>query len=69
MVRDKAVKAAELNNIGKIDDPLGPVPPLAAGRNWLLNGATQTQDGKAFRIEMEWLASDRGGWDAEIYTD
>ena len=68
-VRDKAVKAAELNNIGKIDEPLGPVPPLAGGRNWLLNGATQTQDGKAFRIEMEWLASDRGGWDAEIYTD
>jgi hypothetical protein len=68
-VRDKAVKAAELNDIGNIDDPNGPAPPLAGGRNWLLNGATQTQDGKSFRIEMEWLASDRGGWDAEIYTD
>jgi hypothetical protein len=68
-VRNKEVKATELNNIGKIDEPLGPVPSLASGRNWLLNGVTQTQEGKAFRIEMEWLASDRGGWDAEIYND
>jgi hypothetical protein len=68
-VRDSAVKTPELNNIGKIDNPLGPVPSLAGGRNWLLNGVTQSQDGKAFRIEMEWLASDRGGWDLEIYKD
>jgi hypothetical protein len=45
------------------------VPSLAAGRNWLLTGVTQTQEGKAFRLEMEWLASDRGGWDPEIYND
>ena len=40
-----------------------------AGRNWLRNGVTQTQEGKAFRLELEWLASDRGGWDADIYND
>jgi hypothetical protein len=45
------------------------VPTLAGGRNWLLNGVSQTQEGKSFQIEMEWLASDRGGWDAQIYTD
>lgn len=68
-VRDKPAKANELNDIGNISDPLGPVPSLAGGRDWLLNGVTQTQDGKAFRLEMEWLASDRGGWDPEIYQD
>jgi hypothetical protein len=68
-VRDKPAKADELNDIGNISDPLGPVPSLAGGRDWLLNGVTQTQDGKAFRLEMEWLASDRGGWDPEIYQD
>jgi hypothetical protein len=35
----------------------------------LLNGVTQTQEGGAFRIEREWLASDSGGWDADIYED
>jgi len=68
-VRDKPAKAAELNDIGNISVPSGPAPELAANRNWLLNGVTQTQEGKSFRLEMEWLASDRGGWDPDIYTD
>ena len=68
-VRDKGVKTAELNKIGEIDDPSGEPPTLAQDRNWLLNGVTQTQEGKSFRIEREWLASDRGGWDQDIYTD
>ena len=68
-VRDKPVKSNELNDIGNISEPSGEVPELAGGRNWLLNGVTQTQEGKSFRIEMEWLASDRGGWDEEIYKD
>jgi hypothetical protein len=68
-VRDRPVEGAELNKIGNIDVPNGPVPALAGGRNWLLNGVTQTQDGKSFRLEMEWLASDRGGWDPQLYTD
>ena len=38
-------------------------------RNWLKNGITQTQEGKAFRLENEWLAGDRGGWDAQINND
>jgi hypothetical protein len=68
-VRDKPAAAAELNDIGNIATPTGPAPTLAGERNWLLNGVTQTQEGKSFRLEMEWLASDRGGWDAEIYKD
>lgn len=67
-VRNSPVKTAQLNNVGKIDVPDGPVPVLGGGRNWLSNGVTQTQDGKSFRIEAEWLMSDRGGWDPEIYA-
>ena len=65
----EAASGVELNDIGNIAAPSGPVPTLAGGRNWLLNGVSQTQEGKSYRIEMEWLASDRGGWDAQIYTD
>ena len=68
-VRDKEAKSSELNDIGKIATPEGPVPDLADGRNWLLNGLNQTQEGKSFRLELEWLASDRGGWDPDIYGD
>ena len=68
-VRTRPAEAAELNKIGNIDIPNGPAPQLAATRNWLLNGVTQTQDGKAFRLEAEWLASDREGWDPDIYND
>jgi len=68
-VRDKPAKSAELNKIGKIDDPSGPAPSLANGRDWLHNGLTQTQEGKSFRLELEWLASDREGWDPDIYKD
>jgi hypothetical protein len=68
-VRDKPVKSDELNDIGNISEPSGEVPELAGGRNWLLNGVSQSQEGKSYRIEMEWLASDRGGWDEDIYQD
>ena len=68
-VRDKPAEAAELNEIGNIATPSGPAPALAGDRNWLLNGVSQSQEGKSFRLEMEWLASDRGGWDSDIYQD
>lgn len=68
-VRDKPAKAAELNDIGNVSSPSGPAPGLAGGRDWLLNGVSQTQEGKSYRLEMEWLASDRGGWDPDIYQD
>ena len=68
-VRDNEVRNSDLNKIGEIDNPDGPAPSLAQGRDWLLNGVTQTQEGRSFRIEKEWLASDRGGWDPDIYED
>jgi hypothetical protein len=67
-VRNRPVEAEELNKMGKIDTPEGPAPALADGRNWLRNGCTQNQDGKAFRLELEWLASEREGWDSQIYA-
>jgi len=67
--RDTGVRESDLNKIGRIDTPTGPVPTLASNRNWLLNGVTQTQEGRSFKVEREWLASDRGGWDPDIYTD
>ncbi len=68
-VRDSGVKPSDLNKIGEIDNPSGDPPALAQDRDWLLNGVTQTQEGRSFRIEREWLASDRGGWDPDIYED
>jgi len=67
-VRKQAAPASELNSIGKIDTPNGPCPSLAGGRTWLRNGVTQTQEGKVFRVEVEWLCSNPGGWDTDIYT-
>jgi hypothetical protein len=68
VTRDSGVRNTDLNKIGEIDMPPGPAPALANGRNWMLNGVTQTQEGASFRIEREWLASDPGGWDPDIYT-
>ena len=67
--RDNPVKNSELNKIGEVSSPGGEPPELAGGRTWLLNGVTQTHEGNSFRIEREWLASDRGGWDEDIYKD
>ena len=68
-VRNIGVSLTDLNKIGEIDTPSAHAPALSKGRNWLLNGVTQSQEGGSFRIEREWLASDRGGWDPDIYTD
>ena len=58
----------DMKDIGNISEPEGPCPELV-NRNWLKNGVTQTQDGKSYRLENEWLLSDREGWDAVIYND
>ena len=67
-VRNRTIEAAELNKMGKIDTPSGPCPALGGTRNWLKNGVSQEQEGKAFTLELEWLASNDEGWDAHIYT-
>jgi hypothetical protein len=67
-VRNRGVEAAELNKIANIDVPSGPAPALARDRNWLRNGVTQEQDGRAYAIAIEWLASNPGGWDSDLYS-
>ncbi|MCX6880841.1 MAG: hypothetical protein NTW21_44630 [Verrucomicrobia bacterium] len=57
-MRNPPAEAAELNEIGNIDTPSGPAPALAGNRNWLRNGVTRTQDGKAFRLES-WMVLSR----------
>ena len=68
-VRNRGVEAAEFYKVGCIDTPSGPAPALGSYRNWLRNGVTQTQEGKAFTIELEWLASNPGGWDPDLYAE
>ena len=60
--------AVSLSKLGLIDTPSGRAPSLSHGRTWLFNGATQSHEGSTYRIEREWLASDTGGWDSDIYT-
>jgi len=67
-VRKTSAASSDVQSIGQIDNPSGSQPGLDEGRNWLLNGVTQTQEGSAYRIEREWLASDAGGWDSDIYN-
>ncbi len=65
---DQPAVGTDLAGIGCIDaTPLGPYPNLPDGRNWLFNGMTQTQEGKAYKLEAEWISSDSGGWDTDLY--
>jgi hypothetical protein len=66
-VRKTSAASSDVNEIGQIDDPDGRQPALGNGRTWLLNSVSQTQEGKSFRIEREWISSDAGGWDEDIY--
>jgi hypothetical protein len=69
-VQDTKLDNTDLNDIGNIAEPEGNPPMLAQGRNWLCTAISQTQESKkAYRIEIEWMASDRGGWDENVYSD
>lgn len=69
-VQDTKLDNSDLNDIGNVSSPEGNPPTLAQGRNWLCTAISQTQESqKAFRIEIEWMASDRGGWDDKVYSD
>jgi hypothetical protein len=67
-VRKSSAVASDVRKIGQIDNPDGREPKLSDGRTWLLNSVTQSQEGKAYRIEREWISSDAGGWDTDIYN-
>jgi hypothetical protein len=68
IVRKSSAASSDVNKVGQIDSPDGRQPNLGDGRNWLLNSVTQTQEGSSYRIEREWISSDAGGWDADIYN-
>lgn len=68
-VRKSSAASSDVAKIGRVDQPDGREPGLKDGRTWLLNGVSQSQEGSAFRIEREWIASDRGGWDVDIYDE
>ena len=68
-VRKHGVSSAELYKVACIDTPSGPAPALGSLRNWLRNGVSQTQEGKSSTIEIEWLASNPGGWDEDLYVE
>jgi hypothetical protein len=55
-------------NVGKIDTPEGPAPTLPSDRNWINMGVSYVRRGGLYVVEESWQASDRGGWDADIYT-
>ena len=66
------IKDADMADLGLVDEPHGDAPfPAgnAEGRDWMLISANQDQDGLKFRNSLEWELSDRGGWDALLYTE
>jgi hypothetical protein len=67
-VRRASAASSDVRKIGQIDQPDGRQPALSDGRTWLLNSVTQTQEGNSYRIEREWISSDAGGWDEDIYN-
>ena len=67
-VRKTSAASSDVRKIGQIDQPDGRQPPLSDGRTWLLHSVSQSQEGNSFRIEREWISSDAGGWDEDIYN-
>jgi hypothetical protein len=67
-VRKTSAASSDVRKIGQIDSPDGRQPNLSDGRTWLLNSVSQSQEGNSYRIEREWISSDAGGWDEDIYN-
>jgi hypothetical protein len=67
-VRRTSAASSDVRKIGQIDSPDGRQPNLSDGRTWLLNSVSQSQEGNSYRIEREWISSDAGGWDTDIYN-
>lgn len=57
-----------LTNVGRATNSIQGCPFSFSNQvNFLLTGATATQEGGNYRVTMEWLTSRPGGWDALIY--
>lgn len=54
-------------NLGRVDSPMGPVPVVGQGRNWIKSAAKARGRGKVWECTNEWLLSGRGGHEPAIY--
>ena len=59
---------ADLSAVGKINFPSFASGITPAGVNFIITGASLTQDGALYRISYEWLGSAPGGWDSYLYS-
>lgn len=50
-----------------VNDVAGNPFNFSSSVNFLMTGATSVQEGKTFRVTMEWLTSRPGKWDSLIY--
>jgi hypothetical protein len=63
---NKGVTAAQMNKLGKIATPTGSPPTPGAGRDWLLVGVDEEQNGSGdflYDNVLSYLLSDEGGHD------
>lgn len=68
---NSGVTAAQMNDLGKISTPSGSPPTPGAGRNWLLVGADEEQNGSGdylFDNSLSYLLSDEGGHDSFLQS-
>ena len=61
------IPASLFTNLGRIDTPIGPIPTVGQGRNWLRCAAKARSRGKVWECSNEWLLSGRGGHEPAIY--
>ena len=68
---NKGVTAAQMNKLGKIATPTGSPPTPGIGRNWLLVGVDEEQNGSGdflYDNVLSYLLSDEGGHDEFLQT-
>lgn len=71
--KTKDLATVELNKVGNIYGTVPGSPPDIGSRTWLYVGLTANQndenDGEYWDIERRWQASERGGWDEDLYGE
>lgn len=71
--RTKNLASLELSKVGNIFETVPGNPPDIGSRTWLYVGLTGNQDddndGEYWSIERRWQASERGGWDEDLYSE
>lgn len=71
--KTKNLATLELDKVGNIFASVPGSPPDIGSRTWLYVGLTGNQndenDGEYWDIERRWQASERGGWDTDLYGE